>query len=198
VLQYDVFPGQQYEFTASIAPPARPEEYILEVGLINASVARFSDWGSEPLRIAVPVTNFISGDFDELLATQVTASTDPPQLAIMTDRPRYRHHEFLQVLVNLATVNHARTVDAYLALAWPNGRITFRTATGFWMEAQGSWVPLFTGITLPQGRQFSKHSLPALELVDLPSGCFSLYLILLEPNTAAVIAKSQAFFMLEP
>jgi hypothetical protein len=197
-LQYDVFPGQQYEFTASIPPPAWPEEYILEVGLINTSGRRFSEQGIEPIQVAVHVVNSMSGDFDKLLATQAETSNDPLQLAITTDRPRYRHTDILHVLINLANVNRRHTVDAYIALAWPDGRLSFRSSTGFLTHPKGSWIPLITGVDLLQGEHLSKHSLLDLELVDLPSGCFGLYLILTESNTSAVIAKSQTFFMLEP
>jgi hypothetical protein len=197
-LPYDVFSGQQYEYTTSITPPGWPEDYVLEVGLISASVTRFSEQGIEPVRIVVHVVNSISGAFDKSLAAHVTMSDDPPQLAITTDRPRYQHTDILRVLVSLANVNRVQTVDAYLALIGPDGQLSFRTGTGLSIAPQGSWLPLITGVTLPKGAQFPHHPLLKLRFGELPNGCFSLYLILTAPNTSTVIAKSQAFFMLEP
>ena len=54
-LRFAVFPGQSYEFRASIAPPKEPGEYLLEVGLVSEHVSWFSEQGTLPLRIPVTV-----------------------------------------------------------------------------------------------------------------------------------------------
>lgn len=51
-LQYDVFPGQAYEFTTRVAPPLEPGEYILELGLVSEHVAWLSEQGVKPLAVA--------------------------------------------------------------------------------------------------------------------------------------------------
>lgn len=63
LLQYDVFPGQGYEFTARIVPPQEPGEYILELGLVSEYVAWLSDQGVKPLVVAVRVVKHSGEDF---------------------------------------------------------------------------------------------------------------------------------------
>ncbi len=136
-LQYDVFPGQAYEFTARIAPPLEPGEYILELGLVSEHVAWFSEQGVKPVTVAVRVVNPPGDDFEHLLAKQLKAVGDSPHLSIATDRPRYRRGDVLNVTVDLVNSERSRPVDAYLALAWPDGRFSFWDGNGFSLYTSG-------------------------------------------------------------
>jgi dolichyl-phosphate-mannose-protein mannosyltransferase len=197
LLTYDVFPRQNYEFTAGIAPPQSPAEYILEVGLLSNGVTWFSAQGVEPLRIAVHVAHPISDEFGNALAMQVIAVDDPPQLTITTDRPRYWSGDRLHVITDVVNTARVHPVDAYLALAWPDGHISFHGHSGGVMEPQGSWIPLAKGMELAKGLRLTVPVLD-LPLVDMPSGCYTCYLVLTKPNTSQIIAKAQALFVLEP
>jgi hypothetical protein len=56
-LKFDLFPGRYYDFIVQIGPPPTPGEYILELGLVSDRVARFSDQGIDPLKVAIHVAN---------------------------------------------------------------------------------------------------------------------------------------------
>jgi hypothetical protein len=59
-LQYDVFPGQAYQFKARINAPQEPGEYTLELGLVCELLTWFSDRGVAPLNLDVRVQNGVS------------------------------------------------------------------------------------------------------------------------------------------
>jgi hypothetical protein len=196
-LQYDVFPGQHYEFTARIAPPAWPQEYSLQVGLVSEPERWFSELGIEPFKATVQVVNLTSADVEGHLAKKFKTISDPPQLAITTDRPRYQQGGILRVSVDLINADRAHTVDGYAVLAWPNGQVSFLDSTGSLIESGDSWVPLNKGVELHKGVQFFAHPLFDLKLIHMPSGCFSWYVILTESNTYDIIALAQAFFRVD-
>jgi hypothetical protein len=54
-LQYDVFPGQAYQFKARIKTPLEPGEYTLELGLVCELLTWFSDRGVPAFKFAVRV-----------------------------------------------------------------------------------------------------------------------------------------------
>ena len=61
LLDYDVLPGQSYEFTVEISIPRTPGNYQLELGLVSMQVTSFADQGTAPLRLPVQVTDRPSG-----------------------------------------------------------------------------------------------------------------------------------------
>jgi len=142
--------------------------------------------------------SFLRDDFEHLLAKQFKAVGDSPHLSIATDRPRYRRGDVLNVTVDLVNSESSHTVDAYLALAWPDGRLFFWDGNGFSLYTSGRWVPLARGIGLAKGVRVTNHPLLSLKGIDMPRGSYTWYLILTEPNTFNVIAKAQATFTLEP
>ncbi len=54
-IDYDVFPGDAYQFRARLEPPSQPETYTLELSLVSEHIAWFFDTGSAPLRLDVTV-----------------------------------------------------------------------------------------------------------------------------------------------
>jgi hypothetical protein len=198
VLAYDVFPGGETTFHTQISPPWESGDYILELGLVSELVTWFSDQGVEPLKVAVRVVHSGRDNFEQSLATQVKAIDTPPKLAVTTDRPRYRHGDRLHVLIDAINPDRTHTVDAYLALLWPDGHIFFRDHSGSLMVSEGSWTPLAKGIILAKGIQLTNQPLLALNLVDMPPGSYICYLILTEPNTYKIISKAETLFTLEP
>jgi hypothetical protein len=203
-LPYDIFPGQRYAFSANITPPGWPSDYVLEVGLVSEAVTRFSDQGTDSLKMAVRIMNPVNSDFEYALAKQVKAIDDPPQLAITTDQPRYWLGGRVRVLVNLANAARGHPVDAYFAVVWPDGRVSFQDHSGFVMEPKGIWKPLVKDFRLTQGQLIKQPLLdlqlpqPPFQEGNMPSGCYTCYLILTEPDTFQVIAVARALFALEP
>lgn len=139
-----------------------------------------------------------SYDFERVLAKHLKAIDHPPQLTIATDRPRYRRADVLNVTVDLVNSDRSRPVDAYLALAWPDGSLSFWDGNGFSLYTRGPWVPLARGIGLAKGVRVTNYPLLSLKRIDMPSGSYTCYLVLTEPNTYNVITKAQATFTLEP
>jgi hypothetical protein len=197
LLTYDVFPGQEFAFHTKIPPPMEPGEYRLEVGLLSELVTWFADQGVKPFRAAIHVVN-PSGDFEHVLAEQLKAVGDPPRLAIATDQPRYRPGDRLRVRGDVVNAGSARTIDAYVALAWPDKRVSFGIGNGVLGDLRGSWVPLAKGMGLAEGGRLVALPLLDLPLVNMPSGPYTCYLLLTELNTFDIIAKAQVLFRLEP
>ena len=203
-LPYDIFPGQRYTFTANIAPPSRPSDYVLEVGLVSEAVTWFSDQGTNWLKMAIRVVNPVNSEFEDALAKQVNAIDDPPQLAITTDQLRYWLGGHVRVIVNLANAAHEHLVDAYFAVVWPDGRVSFQDHSGFVMEPNGLWRPLVKNFRLTKEQLIKQPLLdlhlphPRLQGGNMPSGCYTCYLLLTEPDTSQVISTARALFSLEP
>ena len=198
LLKHDVFPGGETTFHTQISPPPESGHYILELGLVSELVTWFSNQGVEPLKVAVRVVHSRRDNFERSLAAQAKAIDNSPKLVVTTDRPRYRHGDRLQVLIDAVNPDWTHTVDAYLALLWPDGRIFFRDHSGSLTASEGSWIPLAKGIVLAKGIQLTNQSLMALNLVDMPPGSYMCYLILTEPNTYKIISKAETLFTLEP
>jgi hypothetical protein len=197
LLKYDILPGGRYRFTAMIASPREPGEYLLEVGLITEQVAWFSEQGVAPLKIPVRVLGPPDGDFHTLLAKGLQVIGDPPALAIASDRPHYRQGDNLTLTVDL--VNSApRTVDVYVALSGPDGMLSFWDGMVFSQHTGGRWVPLRRGVKLDDGVQLAGVPLLAWQLVDLANGPYTVSLVLTESNVPNVVAKAQVIFTLEP
>jgi hypothetical protein len=203
-LPYDIFPGQSYTFTTDILPPGWPSDYTLEVQLVSEAVTSFADQGTAPLRLAIRVENPIKGDFEDTLAGQMKAIDNPPELVITADQPRYWPGGRVRLMMNLGSAAHGYPVDAYLAVVWPDGRVSFQSESGFVREPKGIWMPLAKRLRLAKG------PLPEFPLLDLklpeplsqrghmPSGCYACYLILTEPDTFRVIVTARTLFSLEP
>jgi hypothetical protein len=128
----------------------------------------------------------------------ITATDNPPRIAITTDQRRYRQGDRLHMIIAGGDLDRTYTVDAYLAFAWPDKRIFFHDHSGVLREAKGPWIPLAKGIELAKGIQFNNRSLTDLHLVDMPHGSYTCHLILTEPNTYKIIAKAETPFTLEP
>ncbi|HEX6626232.1 MAG TPA: hypothetical protein VF064_21120, partial [Pyrinomonadaceae bacterium] len=54
-LAYDLAPGETVPVPLTLAPPAAPGDYLLEVHMLHEGVGLFLDRGSQPLRLAVRV-----------------------------------------------------------------------------------------------------------------------------------------------
>ena len=54
-MPYDVFPGQAYQFRATIQAPVEAGEYTLELGLVCEMLTWFSDRGVPPFTFAVRI-----------------------------------------------------------------------------------------------------------------------------------------------
>jgi len=203
-LPYDIFPGQRYAFSANIAPPAWPSDYVLEVGLVTEAMTWFSEQGTDQLKMAIRVVNPVNSEFEDALAKQVDAIDDPPQLAITTDQLRYWLGARVRVIVNLANAAREHLVDAYFAVVWPDGRVSFQDHSGFVMEPDGIWKPLVKNFAFTPGQLIQQPLLdlklpqPLLQEGNMPSGCYTCYLILTEPDTYQIIATARALFWLEP
>jgi hypothetical protein len=203
-LPYAIFPGQRYVFSANITPPSWPSDYVLEVGLVSEAVTWFSDQGTDPLKMAIRVVIPVDSDFEYALAKQVKAIDDAPELAITTDQPRYWLGGRVRVMVNLANAAHGYAVNAYFAVVWPDGRVSFQDHSGFVMEPDGIWTPLVKNFALTRGQLIKQPLLdlklpqPRFQEGNMPSGCYTCYLILTEPDTFQVIATARALFSLEP
>jgi hypothetical protein len=128
----------------------------------------------------------------------VKAVGDPPRLAIATDQPRYRPGDRLRVRGDVVNAGSARTIDAYVALVWPDQRVSFGIGNGVLGDLRGAWVPLAKGMGLAQGGRLVAIPLLDLPLVNMPSGPYTCYLLLTELNTFDIIAKAQVLFRLEP
>ena len=201
---YDIFPGQSYALTAEIAPPAWPSDYVLEVGLASEAVTWFADQGTDPLKMTIHVVNPVHGDSEYTLAKQVKAIDDLPQLMITTDQSRYRPGGRVRVMANLVNATGGHPVDAYFAVVWPDGRVSFQDHRGFMVDPNGIWAPLAKNFALTKGQFIERHLLdlklpePLFREGNMPSGCYTCYLILTEPDTFQVIATARALFSLEP
>jgi hypothetical protein len=203
-LPYHLFPGQRYAFSANIAPPGWPSDYVLEVGFISEGMTRFSDQGTDSLKLAIRVVNPVNSDFESALAQQVTAIADPPHLEITTAQPRYWLSDVVRIMVNLENAAREHPVDAYFALVWPDGRVSFQEHSGSVAEPNATWRPLVTDFRLTTGQRIDQPLVdlqlpqPSLQQRKMPSGCYTCYLMLTEPNTHQVIAVARTLFSLEP
>jgi hypothetical protein len=203
-LPYDIFPGQRYAFSATIAPPAWPSDYTLEVGLVTEAMTWFSEQGTDPLKMAIRVVSPVNSDFESALAQQVKVIDDPPQVTITLDQPRYWLGRQVRVMVNIANGARGYPVDAYFAVVWPDGRVSFQDHSGFVMEPEGIWKPLVKNFAFTQGQLIQQPLLdlklpePLFQEGNMPSGCYTCYLILTEPDTYQIIATARALFWLEP
>jgi hypothetical protein len=198
LLKYDVFPGGEVTFHTQITPPLESDNYILELGLVSELVTWFSDLGVEPLKVAVRMAHSGHNRFEQLLAMPMKGIDNPPKIAITTDQPRYRHGHHLHMIITGGNPDHAHIVDAYLAFAWPDGRIFFHDHNGVLRESGGPWIPLAKGLLLAKGLQLNNRPLMELHLVDMPYGSYTCYLILTEPNAYKIITKAETLFTLEP
>jgi hypothetical protein len=203
-LPYDIFPGQSYTFTADILPPGWPSDYTLEVQLVSAAVTTFADQGTDPVTLAIRVEPPITRAFEHSLATLRSAAGEPPRLTLTTDQPRYWPGGRVRLVVGLGHASYGSPVDVYLAVVWPDGRVSFQEQSGFVREPQGPWTPVARRVELPHG-PITEFPLLALTLPDpllqgnpLPPGCYASYLILTEPDTFQVITTARALFSLEP
>ncbi|HEX9428913.1 MAG TPA: hypothetical protein VF944_00900 [Candidatus Bathyarchaeia archaeon] len=197
-LKYDIFPGEHYEFTTKIPSPREPGQYTLEIGLVSEGVTWFSDQGIQPLQVAVHVLSPPTQNFESLVAKDLKTVEDPPHIAIASNLLYYRGGDVCQVTVNVVNQNRPRIVDTYLALAWPNGRLEFWDGNKFLSYTAGPWIPLARRVELVQGFRIANQPLLQWKLIDMPSGPYTLYLILSESNAFRVIATAQASFELEP
>jgi hypothetical protein len=197
-IQYDVFPGQSYEFIASLTTPSAPGAYTLELGLVSAQMTWFSDQGTEPVKVGVRVLRPPSVDFDSVVAGQLKAMNNPPRVAIATDRSRYRQGEFLRLEVDFANPGRPLRVDAYLMLSWPQGWLSFHAANQRFWSPGGAWMPYLRRAFMPMGIQHAGLPIFTLQLAHMPPGYYTWFLILTEPATYHIIARAQASFVLEP
>ena len=186
----DVFPGESVRFSARSTAPVEPGTYTLAFELVSEQVSWFSDRGVEPVRAAVRV---LSPDFDRLAAEAPEPATASPSLAIVTDRPRYRHGETLHLQVELATPHRPRSIDAYLALRRPDGRVLFYDGHALFPPQGMRWAAWVKGIPLP-AQAIGRFTLP---LSGFPAGPYAWYALVTDAGTFRVRAKAIATFTLE-
>src|SRR5262249_35028441 len=141
------------EFTARLTVPRDPGEYTVELGLVNAQVTRLSEYGIEPLKVGIRVLSPPSVDFDRLVTEQLKSIDDPPQVAISTDRPRYKPGEFLHLVLDFTNPGMYRRIDGYLALSWPQGWLSFHAASQRFWAPERAWMPFIRRAFLPMGVQ---------------------------------------------
>jgi hypothetical protein len=163
-------------------------------------VRRFASRDEPPLQLTVHVLRIVKSDFDTWLTEQSQSIADPPQLTVSTDQRRYRRGDILNLLVTVDVASSAQrqTVDASLALVWPDGREVILGEGGLVPFIRGRLEPRFRAVQLRQwiGR---RAAVPiALQSAEMPYGPYTVYLLLTEPNTSNVIAKAKALFSLEP
>lgn len=202
---YHLFPGQRYVFSVNITPPAWPSDYVLEARLISVGVPRFieSDQDTDSLKMAIRVVNPVSNDFESTLTQQGNAIDDPPQLRITTDQRQYWLGDLVRVMMTLENAAREHPVDAYFAVVWPDGRVSFQDHSGSVAEPNATWRPLIKDFRLTKGQRINQPlvdlqlPLPSLRQRKMPSGCYTCYLILTELNTYQVITVARALFSLE-
>jgi hypothetical protein len=178
-LRYNVFPGQEFEFSRKIAPPLEPGEYILELGLVSEHVAWFSDQGIEPLKVAVRVLDAPGIDVERLLVKQLKVVENPPRLAIATDKSWYRRGDALHLTVQLVNSDSSRAIDVYLALSTSDGKVSFYDGRRFSVYAHGPWVPAMTELSLSKGHRIVRDMVFNTSLSKLPKGTYACHLLLL-------------------
>jgi hypothetical protein len=163
-------------------------------------VTRFASQGEPPLQLTVHVLRIVKSDFDTWLTEQSQSIADPPRLTMSTDQRRYRRGDILNLLVTVDVASSAQrqTVDACLALVWPDGREVILGEGGFVPFTRGRLEPLFRAVKLRQWIGQLAVVPIALQSAEMPYGPYTVYLILTEPNSSDVIAKAEVLFSLEP
>jgi hypothetical protein len=197
-IQYDVFPGQSYEFSARLTTPSEPGEYTLELGLVSHQVTLLSEQGVEPLKVGLHVLSPPRIDSNSAMAGRLKAMDDPPLVAIATDRSRYRQGELLHLQADFANPGRSLRVDGYLMLSWPQGWLSFHAASQRFWSSGGAWMPYLRSAFLPMGAQHAGLPIFTLHLIQMPQGSYTWFLVVTEPGTYNIIARAQATFTLEP
>lgn len=190
-LPSDVFPGGSVQFAARMRSPSDPGAYTLVLELVSELVTWFSEQGIEPVKVALRV---LSPDFDRLAVEPPAVGGASPSLAVATDRPWYRQGETLHLRVELVNPHRPQSLDVYLALHGPDGRVFFYDGKGLSPSSKGPWAAWVKGIPLP-AQVTGRFTLP---LSGLPAGLYTWHLVLTEPETYHVRAKAATTFTLEP
>lgn len=190
-LPSDVFPGGSFRFAVWMIAPPDPGDYTLVLELVSELVTWFSDQDVEPVKVAVRV---LSPDFHQLTAEPPEVGGASPALAIATDRPWYRRGEVLHLTVELVNPHRPQSLDVYLALRGPDGRVFFFDGHGLFPSDQGPWAAWVKGIPLP-AQAAGRFTLP---LSGLSPGPYTWHLVLTESQTYHVRAKAATTFTLEP
>ncbi|HXH11554.1 MAG TPA: hypothetical protein VNP04_17535 [Alphaproteobacteria bacterium] len=198
-IKYDVFPGQDYEFSVRIAPPRIPGIYRLVVGLVSDRLAWFADLGIEPISLAVHVVDPSAEALESLWIDRSTPGNRAVALAIASDQTHSWDEDTLHLTMDVLVFDGPQTVDAYLLMVGPDGSRAFFDGKSLvpYMGRGAAWVPLARGIKLSAGR-LSGVSLLSLPLVDMLKGTYTWYLFLTEPNSSMPVAKASTTFTVEP
>lgn len=198
-IKYDVFPGQEYEFSVRIIPPRVPGIYKLVVGLVSDRLAWFADLGIEPITLVIHVVDPSAEVLENLLTDGSAPGNRAVALAIASDRTHSRDHDTFHLTMDLLVSDGPQTVDAYLLMVGPDGARAFFDGKSLVPYTGGgaAWVPLATGIELSAGR-LSGVTLLSLPLVDMLKGTYSWHLVLTEPNSSTPVAKASTTFTIEP
>jgi hypothetical protein len=200
-LRVPLFPGESYEFRASITPPEESGTYPLEVGLVSERVGWFSEHGSPAIQIGVTVNRAPrlpqqADAFSGLLERLRTLADEAPSLILLTDQPRYDATGVLRLSVTGSVRERPGLIDAYLLLRDSGGAVWFYDGNRLVHDEGCGWTPLVKAVRLEKGR----HSGPllALPLGGMPSGPYTWHLLVTEGGGYKILADSQTSFAIAP
>jgi hypothetical protein len=194
-LRFALFPGESYEFRASITPPAEPGAYLLEVGLVSEPVTWFSERGSGPIEVTVNRTPTLPQQaeaFSGLWEQLRIVADDIPSLALSTDQSRYQTSGVLHLSLAGSVGERPWLVDVYLLLRGPAGALWFYDGHRLVRSDGCEWTPLAKAAPLKKGR----GSGPVLDLAlaGMPPGRYTWHLLLTKVEGYRIVADAVTDF----
>jgi hypothetical protein len=183
-LPCDTAPGQQSRFRLSVEPPTRPGRYALELGMVSERVASFADVGSRPVRLEIAVQPLPRSTLDAQFERLRVPVMNPPDVV---SAPQSTADG---VRLDLAwRSGQRRIVDVYLALEAVDGTLWFSDGKRWVPFTGGWWIPIATGLALPEGT----HAGPPLKipLGARPIGSYAYRVVVTEPDSNQIIAEAE-------
>ncbi|HXH11553.1 MAG TPA: hypothetical protein VNP04_17530 [Alphaproteobacteria bacterium] len=138
----------------------------------------------------------VSVNLADIQAQVLEPSREALSVAIRPEKPHYRRHDVLKLRLDLWDVSEPHRVDYYLVVTGPDGRWSFYDGWGLsFAHDSATWRPMAQSVGISQ-EGLSNYPLLSLPLHDLPSGRYTLYLWLTEPESRIILAKATATFTL--
>lgn len=138
----------------------------------------------------------VSVNLADIQAQVLEPSREALSVAISTDKPHYRRHDVLQLRLDLWDVSEPYRVDCYLVVTGPDGRWSFYDGWGLsFAHDSATWRPMAQSVGISQ-EGLRNYPLLSLPLHGLPSGRYTWYIWLTEPESRIILAKATATFTL--
>jgi hypothetical protein len=185
----DVFPGEQEKFDLQFWPPSLEGQYTLELGMVSEPTTWFA---VKRFPIQIIGTCY----FEDVLNEQIKFIFDSPQLAIETDKTSYLPGEISKISLLITNGVIARNLNFFIFLKYPDGRIRHFNSTS--EMQQNPPCSLWARKSSPHilSKQFKIEWQMGLRLKNMPSGVYTLFTFMTEPDDIKIVARASLAFRL--